>query len=510
MTFRVRTAAVVLALTALTMGAAFAGVWQVFMSAQRKQLDDALLEVARREASEAAAGQLEFTDAPGPSANAVGPLPKFGVLYGVNGVPLADTHNFSTLPAMPRTRPYESGFDFDHDGMPMRGVVVAVGGSGRRILLAAPRADFEEDARILARAMELAFVVGCLWAAVVAFGVATRLTREHRIVADVARRVATGDTSARVAFRSSDADLRQLAGDLNAMIERLVGLLAAQDRFIAHAAHELRTPLTSLRIELELALRSARDRSDFESAVRGALESARRLTDLAEDLLQLARVKAAHAEDQAALEDALTDAIAEVAPIGRARDVFILAEPLTAVVAGDRRGLARLFRNVLENAVRFSPRWEHVTVTGRVEAERVLVSIADRGPGIEPSDWDRIFEPFARSKANDGGEGTGLGLSIARGLARAFGGEVTVAPDAGGRFVVELRRVRRARPSLVGRAASSTGDEEREERVADRDRLDHDEAGDADREELGESEANASTVVAHELGTLRERLRERP
>ena len=83
MTFRVRTALVVLLLTAVTMGGAFAGVWQRFVSAQRHQLDNALLAVARREAAEAASGQSEFTDAPGPSANAVGPLPKFGVLYGI-------------------------------------------------------------------------------------------------------------------------------------------------------------------------------------------------------------------------------------------------------------------------------------------------------------------------------------------------------------------------------------------------------------------------------------------
>lgn len=321
-----------------------------------------------------------------------------------------------------------------------------MGGSGRRVLLAAPRVDFEDDARILARGMGIAFVVGCLWAAAVAFGVATRLTREHRIVADVARRVATGDTSARVSFLSSDADLRQLAGDLNAMIERLVGLLAVQERFIAHAAHELRTPLTSLRIELELALRSARDRDDFEAAVRGALESAKRLTDLAEDLLQLARVKATPSEEVTALEVALTDAIADVAPVGRTRDVFIVAEPLAATVAGDRRGLARLFRNLLENAVRFSPPCTRVEVEGRVEDGRVLVSICDRGPGIEAGHEERIFEPFARAGAEDhAAGGTGLGLSIARGLARAFGGDVSVEAGQGGRFVVELRRVDRAR-----------------------------------------------------------------
>ncbi|HVJ92836.1 MAG TPA: HAMP domain-containing sensor histidine kinase, partial [Labilithrix sp.] len=427
------------------MGGAFAVVWERFVSAQRHQLDAALLDVARREAAEAAAGQLEFTDAPGPSANAVGPLPKYGVLYSVDGATLASTDNMTALPPMPWSQPFDQGFDFEHESLPMRGVVVGVGNTGRRILLATPRVDFEDDAEILARAMATVFVVGCLWAAVVAFAVASRLTREHRVVADVARRVASGDTSARVAFRSADSDLRQLASDLNAMIERLVGLLAVQERFIAHAAHELRTPLTSLRIELELALRTGRERSDYEAALRGSLESARRLTDLADDLLELARLKAAPTEEQTPLEDALTDAIADVAPLGKTRDVAIVAEPLATTVRGDRRGVARIFRNLLENAIRFSPAGATVRVDGSLEGDRVLVKVIDAGPGISALDAERIFEPFARGHGPgghgpDGGEGTGLGLAIARGLARTFGGDVSVERGQGGRFVIELRR----------------------------------------------------------------------
>jgi two-component system heavy metal sensor histidine kinase CusS len=277
MSFRVRTALVVLVLTALTMGAAFAAVWDRFVAAQRQQLDEALLVVAHQEAREAVAGQLDFTDAPGPSANAVGPLPKYGVIYTAGGRPIATTPNFSTetSPPMPRLAPFDRGFDLDHESQKFRAVVVAVPGTAMRVLLATPRDDFEEDARILARAMVIAFLVGCAWAALVAFGVATRLTREHRIVASVARSVAGGDTSARVVFRSADSDLRQLAQDLNAMIERLVGLLAAQERFIAHAAHELRTPLAALRIELEHAIRTSKTPADYDRALEGALESAR-------------------------------------------------------------------------------------------------------------------------------------------------------------------------------------------------------------------------------------------
>ncbi len=438
MTFRVRVALVVFALTTMTMGSAFAIVWERFVASQRAQLDDALLVVAHREAAEALGGQLEFTDAPGPSANAVGPLPKYGVLYSLGGSALSTTNNFSTVPSMPRLVPYELGFDFVHDGVPMRAVVVGVGQTGRRILLATPRLDFEDDARILARAMSVAFVVGCLWAAAVAFGVVSWLTREHRSIGEVARRVATGDTSARVSFRSLDADLVRLATDLNAMIEQLVGLAAAQDRFIAHAAHELRTPLAALQIELEHALRTGRDRSDYEAAVHGALDSSRRLSSLTEDLLLLARSKVTPSDEVTALEDALTDAVADVASVGRARGVLILAAPLSASVGGDRRTVARLLRNILENAVRFSPEAGRVHVAGAIESERIVIEVRDEGPGVAEGDEERIFAPFARGVRDDT-EGVGLGLSIARGLARALGGDVTARSGEGGRFIIELR-----------------------------------------------------------------------
>lgn len=440
MSFRLRTALLVLALTTVTMGVAFAIVWQSFVGSQRRQLDEALLEVGRREATEAAAGQLEFTDAPGPSANAVGPLPKYGVLYGVNGAPLSSTHNFTTVPPIPRLQALDEGFDFEADGIHMRGVLVEVGSSGRRVLLATPREDLEDDARILARAMIIAFIVGCGWAGAVAFGVSTRLTRQHRAIGDVARKVAEGDTSARVELRSSDADLVQLAFDLNAMIERLVGLLGLQERFISHAAHELRTPLTALRIELEHALRPSADPRDHALALREALDSARRLTRLTEDLLQLARVGALPAAQLTSFEDAIADAVSDVAPVGRVRDVRIDVEPRSARVRGDRRGVARIFRNVLENAVRYSPPGRRVRVESNLADAGMVVEIVDEGPGLSEAELTRIFEPFVRGAGSDAWEGAGLGLSIARGLARSFGGDITARTEAGegARFIITL------------------------------------------------------------------------
>ena len=226
------------------------------------------------------------------------------------------------------------------------------------------------------------------------------------------------------------------------MIERLVGLNMVQERFIAHAAHELRTPLTSLRIELELALRTAVDRSDFDTALRGALDSSRRLSDLAEDLLQLARMRATTEEGTVDVGAALSDAISDVAAVGRARDVFIVHEGVGGTVRGERRGLARLFRNVLENAVRHSPNGGRIRIHGErlssTKGEELEIAVVDDGPGIDPEDVDRIFEPFARGTRTSDPTGTGLGLTIARELARSFGGELRATAGSRGRFIVRV------------------------------------------------------------------------
>lgn len=461
MSFRVKTAMLVVVTTMVTMGVAFAAVWYSFVASQRSQLDSALLAVAHREAAEAANGQLSFTDAPGPSANAVGPLPKYGVIYALNGGVVSSTENFRSLPLMPTLARFDRCFDFDHDGTPMRAVVVEVPNSGMRVLLASPREDLEDDARILGSAMAVTFAVGCLWAGLVSVVVATRLTRNYRAIESVARRVAAGDATARVAFASSDTDLEQLASDLNTMIDQLVGLAAAQDRFVAHAAHELRTPLTALRIELEHALKTARDPDEFQNAMRGALDSGRRLSTLADELLVVARARASKRSQTAVVgvRECIDHAIVDVRPLADSREIRIEVEPLGTVLAlGERNGVARILRNLLENAVRYTPRGSTVRVSTIVEPARVRVCVRDQGAGIDPAECERAFEPFERLERDDEHQGAGLGLSIARSLARAFGGDVVIDTSyVGGasvEMVLPLREAAAAEPARTGAAVA--------------------------------------------------------
>jgi signal transduction histidine kinase len=110
-------------------------------------------------------------------------------------------------------------------------------------------------------------------------------------------------------------------------------------------------------------------------------------------------------------------------------------------VRGEERALSRLLRNLIENAVRFSPTNAKVVVSVAHDDAHVRVSIVDDGPGVDVAEVDRIFEPFARGLRRLDSEGTGLGLTISRQLAQAVGGDVTAEPGPGGCFVVRLHEV---------------------------------------------------------------------
>lgn len=449
MSFRRRLVGAATALTVVTLGGAFAAVYFAVNRAQEHQLDEALLAEAREEAREAASlggDELAISDRPGPAANDVGPLTKYGAIYAGDGAVLASTPTFRGAPPELSGLRASRGacFDLWVANEHLRGVLVEVPSHRAVLLLAAPRSDLDGDAAFLLRAMLLVFAVAAAWTMAVAFWLVRRLTRDHAAIAAVARRVAGGDLEARVEIASTDREVGQLARDVNEMIDRLSRLLTAQGRFIAHAAHELRAPLTTLYTELSLALRRERDADSYRQSISDALESARRLTALADDLLALARLGAEPPEPKELVDVAsvLDDARRLVSAEAEAKRVVLQASGASAAVPARRRDLERLFRNVLENAVRHSPPQGVVRAELRVDPGELVALISDQGSGVAPEEQERIFEPFfrgARAQA-EGAPGAGLGLAIAREIARAHGGDLTLSPGPGpgGVFVVKL------------------------------------------------------------------------
>jgi two-component system heavy metal sensor histidine kinase CusS len=292
--------------------------------------------------------------------------------------------------------------------------------------------------------MAIALVAGIAAAEAVTFVIVRQLTRQHDFIADAARTVAAGDLGARVKVGSDDEDIVQLASDVNEMIVRLGVLVSSQQRFVAYAAHELRSPITALYGELQLATRKERSNEEYRQAISEALDSARRLKVLAEDLLALARVGAEtepmHAPVQ--LRKVVEQAASEVTLAASERKVEVTVTCADVTVDGRARDLGRVVRNLLDNAIRHSPEGGKVTVGLDLSDGLAKLWVQDEGPGVPKDDRERIFEPFYRSaKDHDrDGPGAGLGLAIVQEIAKSHGGRIFVDAESegGARFVLEL------------------------------------------------------------------------
>ncbi|MFC8718600.1 sensor histidine kinase [Kitasatospora sp. NPDC057198] len=234
--------------------------------------------------------------------------------------------------------------------------------------------------------------------------------------------------------------VRRLARTTNATLDRLEHALDEQRRLVADASHELRSPLAGLRASLEVPLAHPAG-ADWPAVVGGALRDTERLQELADDLLLLARAEPAQARpDGPALARAtvdLPDLVAEQV----AEQAFLKPElafttelgESAAAVPGREVLLARLVRNLLDNAVRHAR--AEVTVTLAVDgARQVVLTVEDDGPGIPEPDRERVFERFVRlDDARDRERGgAGLGLALVRTIAQGVGG--TAAAEAPGRL----------------------------------------------------------------------------
>jgi signal transduction histidine kinase len=219
-----------------------------------------------------------------------------------------------------------------------------------------------------------------------------------------------------------------------------------RDDFVSGVSHELRTPLAQIRLLAELLRMGKVPTEDKDRSLRIIDQEARRLSFLVESILSFTRTKAGE------LSPVPTDVATEIGeivsgfePLAQAQSVRLTArlEPgLTADV--DRGALRQVLLNLLDNAVRYGPAGQRVTVTtAAVASDTWTLEVADEGPGIPPDERERIFAPYYRMQRDASGAigGTGIGLAVVRQLVQQHGGEVRVANASGGtgaRFIVTL------------------------------------------------------------------------
>jgi heavy metal sensor kinase len=275
--------------------------------------------------------------------------------------------------------------------------------------------------------------------------IARKALRPVDEMAAAARRITAEDLDQRIVRLNNDDELDRLAATLNGMLARLDDAFRQMRRFAADAAHELRTPLTALKGGIEVSLRQARTVDEYRRVLASSLEDVDRLITVAEDLLTLSRAAAGPETPRPSidLEPLALEALEIGTRLAQGTGVHVVVghvEP--AVVRGDAVALGRAMRNLVENAVKYTPPDGKVVLTLRVAGGSAVFAVEDSGVGIAPEDRERIFEPFVRvdsARARDTG-GSGLGLAIARSIVVAHGGTLTVDSEvgAGSRFTITL------------------------------------------------------------------------
>jgi two-component system OmpR family sensor kinase len=243
----------------------------------------------------------------------------------------------------------------------------------------------------------------------------------------------------RLALSEDTTDFADLVTTLNAMIGRLETSFAALRRFTADASHELKTPLAVLRADVERAMTESTAQTDRMVALEEALQEVRRMTDLVESLLTLARADEGrfdiHREPIELMP--LVQEVYETALIlGEAQGITVnLPFTTDVIVMADRTRLRQLFLNLVTNAIKYTPAGGRVELGLGRHPDNVTFAVRDTGIGISAADFPHIFERFwradrVRSRMSERG-GFGLGLAISQWIAQAHGGSLTASSRLG-------------------------------------------------------------------------------
>jgi len=280
--------------------------------------------------------------------------------------------------------------------------------------------------------------IALLLASIAGYLVAAAALRPVERMGERAATISAASPGRRLPVPPAEDEISRLGRRLNDMLARLEAALERERALVSNASHELRTPLALLKTEIELALDDPDSAPALAAALRSAGEETDRLTQLADDLLLLARAdsgKLPLRRTRVAIGE-LLDAIAtrfrrRATDAGRSIEV---AAPTDLVVLVDRRRLEQALANLVENALRYG------AGTVRLEAvaapDALVLHVTDQGPGFPPDFLDVAFERFSR--ADGSRAGAGLGLAIVSAIAHAHSGTATASNASGGGADVTL------------------------------------------------------------------------
>jgi signal transduction histidine kinase len=305
------------------------------------------------------------------------------------------------------------------------------------------RLMFASQHDLLLAVVLLVFAAGM--AMVLGYFYSSALAGRISAVESAARRLAGGDLATRIPVNGTDevaslaATFNQMAGQLQAAVEKQKEVERMRSDLIAWVGHDLQTPLASMRAILEaLADGMVDDPEAIQRYLKTAQRDIRSLSLLIDDLFQMAQIDAGGLQldlSQNSLSDLISDTLESFSELATRQGIRLegAVEPEVDPVCMDAARIGRVLNNLVGNALRHTNAQGQVNVTARREGQRVEVVVSDSGEGIQPQDLPHLFEQFyrgekSRSRATGG---AGLGLAISRGIIQAHGGEIRVESKLG-------------------------------------------------------------------------------
>ncbi|MFQ5436793.1 MAG: ATP-binding protein, partial [Anaerolineae bacterium] len=280
---------------------------------------------------------------------------------------------------------------------------------------------------------------------------AGRALRPIDRITRTAQAITGSDLHQRINYTGPADEVGRLAATFDSMLNRLQKAFARERRFTGDAAHELRTPLTALKGRLEVTLTRPRSAAEYTATLEEMAGQVERLIHLSNDLLFMARLdqgKRPLQLEPVALRDFFGAIVEQVSPLAGAKQIELCTTiPDDLTLQGDIDLLIRLFLNLLDNAIKFTPEGGKVAVAAQWENGQVNIAISDTGPGIPAEHLPHLFERFyrvegdrTRRRQDHSQGGAGLGLAIAYEIARAHGGQLAVESQSnqGTVFIVHL------------------------------------------------------------------------
>lgn len=313
--------------------------------------------------------------------------------------------------------------------------------------IAVPMSTFEKQIDSLQRIITYGLPAILLIAVFSGLYFSARALQPVTDITEKTLKIDASDLTQRVPIPKAKDEIQKLAHTQNAMLERIEKAFTSQERFIADASHQLLTPLTILRGEIEIQQKTKSSDPQFLSS---ALQEVENLSKIVKDMLLLARIDAglgAMNFSNIEIDEILMDVIARTQKLASAKNIqikFDIIENFNKTqVRGDADLLSNLFFNLVENAIKYSPVNESISIRVIWQQEQTIVEIDDHGPGISPENQKIIFERFSRVSPSGSTKGFGLGLAIAHKIAKLHDAKLLLEPkeQLGSLFVFKMNNI---------------------------------------------------------------------